>query len=48
MTYTYRCSEGHEIESPHEIERCPVKVHGRACKGTLRRVGAGSRKGGKR
>jgi len=44
MTYTYRCSNGHEAASPRPLESCPACVKGKPCDGELRRVGPGSRK----
>ena len=45
--YHYECSQGHYVSSLDPRQVCPVYVKGCPCKGTLTRVGAGSRKGTK-
>lgn len=41
--YQYHCSEGHLIHSSQEHDHCLAIVRGSPCKGTLKRVGRGSR-----
>ena len=41
--YVYECSKGHRIETTHPLPGCVVRVHGRPCRGELKRVGPGSR-----
>lgn len=41
--FQYKCSKGHDIISEKEQTKCPVIALGSPCKGTLTRVGRGSK-----
>jgi hypothetical protein len=45
--YQYKCSNGHVIYCPHELEECLSYVKGKPCTGTMKRFGRGSREANK-
>ncbi|MDZ7673728.1 MAG: hypothetical protein U5K30_01455 [Acidimicrobiales bacterium] len=40
----YRCSHGHDLAAPRDLDACPAYRHGQPCRGELVAVDAAGRR----